>query len=610
ALITYAGGNTEIEGSFANFAPIEAHQATLRLTNSTLEENADGADSTTRHGRMDNVASTVFVRGAQPVIVDNVIQDNEGPAIHINANSLDAVNRPDSGRATGSVALFNQFNDNYGPLIRLNRLKDTATNGLEIRAEQLTTESIWDNTDIAHVVRDEILVANHHTYNGLRLQSSSTESLVIKLLGGNAGFTATGEVGDINDRIGGTVQVLGEPGFPVVMTSVYDCSVPAGLTTDGLPQFETIQGSCSVGAGAQFADIIVVIDESGTMSLTQQFTETFIPQLEAALVSIGVGDGTVGTNRYGLVGFGGSSFTNELTGHAHPLGPTGALWGTAAEYVIAAQGLSTSGGTEDGYSGIDFALDNYAYRSSAAKFIILATDEDRDIVDATLDFPGISSALRSAGVKLHGILSTNLVDGAGTMAVAVDGVGTAFLPDGFGGFTLSTGGQVQSIQPLGQPGTQADYVDLVWSVDPTSLVGDIAAIGNTATLDAQSFANALITTIGAQIASQATSGDWRDITLEQYSNDRNVAVLNESESSYIRGNDVNDTSLSAESLGILAPNEKSGDETRRLGFEVLGHIAYDDPTDTDIYTFDAVAGTEVWLDLDRTGSTLDARLAL
>jgi len=121
AVITYAGGRTPIEGDFANFAPIEVHQARLRLTNSLLENNGSGADSGNRNGRTDNVGSTVFVRGAQPVIVNNLIQNNAGPAIHINVNSLDAVNRKDAGRSTGLVGAFTEFSDNYGPLIRLNK---------------------------------------------------------------------------------------------------------------------------------------------------------------------------------------------------------------------------------------------------------------------------------------------------------------------------------------------------------------------------------------------------------------------------------------------------------------------------------------------------------
>ena len=98
-----------------------------------------------------------------------------------------------------------------------------------VRGETLTTDCVWDDTDIVHVLLNEIVVPNFHTYGGLRLQSSPTESLVVKLLGDNAGFTALGTPVEIDDRIGGTLQIVGMPGYPVVLTSLADDTVGAGL---------------------------------------------------------------------------------------------------------------------------------------------------------------------------------------------------------------------------------------------------------------------------------------------------------------------------------------------------------------------------------------------
>ena len=66
---------------------------------------------------------------------------------------------------------------------------------------------------------------------------------MVKLHGIDAGFTATGVPLDIDDRIGGTVQVVGTPGHPVVMTSAFDSTVGAGLDPDGQPQNETFAGA-------------------------------------------------------------------------------------------------------------------------------------------------------------------------------------------------------------------------------------------------------------------------------------------------------------------------------------------------------------------------------
>ncbi|MCU0963230.1 MAG: DVUA0089 family protein, partial [Pirellulaceae bacterium] len=399
-LLTYGGGETPIEGGFAHFNAVEIHQADVRIANSTFENNANGrttpggtgggegegfgdsgsgtsggsgtggaasgaggwqydqpptgAGWTARNGRGDNTATTIYVLGAQPTIVDNVFQNNAGSVLWMNANSLNHVVQPDRGRATGFADAYTQFADNRGPLVRLNRMSDNAVNGLEVGPEVLTTMGIWDDTDIVHVVRGEIALSdNYHTYGGLRLQSSENESLVIKLLGANAGFTVNGKPLDIVDRMGNSLHILGSVGHPVVFTSLYDSTVGAGLTPDGQPQYRTVPGAT---------------------------------------------------------------------------GPS--------------------------------------------------------------------------------------------------------------------------------------------------------------------------------------AGNWRSIRLDRYSNDRNVATINEIEPAFSQGRDLNNTPIKAQLLGTLSPDEKGGDEARRLGFEVHGYISLDNTRDQDIYAFNATPGTEVWLDLDRTGSALDAVLEL
>ncbi|WP_286763772.1 MULTISPECIES: tandem-95 repeat protein [Rhodopirellula] len=349
AIISYGGGDSSIEGGSANFNVIEIHQAEVRITNSLISDNANGNASGVRNGRGANASATIYVRGSQPIIVGNEIVDNEGPAININANSLQFTNTPDYGRSTGRLEVFSEFDDNVGPLVRLNQFENNGINGMLVRGEVLTTESIWDDTDIVHVLQNEIVVGNHHSNSGLTLRSSGSESLVVKLQGNNAGFTATGSPAEIVDRIGGTVTVSGSPGFPVILTSLQDDSVGAGFT------------------------------------------------------------------------------------------PTGA-------------------------------------------------------------------------------------------------------------FLFDTGND-------GQTGGQ--------------------------------------------------KGDWRGLSFDEFSNDRNVAVVRERETPLTAGKDENSFPGVAQFVGTLAPDQKSGDENRRLGFEVQGFISPDSPEDLDVYSFEGTAGTPVWLDIDRTDSSLD-----
>ncbi len=236
----------------------------------TLFENNGAVSSRTddRNGRGFADPATIFVRGAQPVIVNNTFIGNrgQGGVIDINVNSMTSAVVLDWGRSTGELSAYTQFNDNYGPLVRLNRFTGNTINGMVVRGGTLTTQVIWDDTDIAHVLYDEIIVPNVHTYGGIRLQSSTDASLVVKLLSlpaGNfmsgsattAGFTASGTPLEIEDRIGGSVQIVGTPGHAVVLTSLKDDLVGAGFTDDNEPQYDTNGNGLSTGSPGDWRSI-------------------------------------------------------------------------------------------------------------------------------------------------------------------------------------------------------------------------------------------------------------------------------------------------------------------------------------------------------------------
>ncbi|MFM8573705.1 MAG: hypothetical protein ACKOAU_19075, partial [Pirellula sp.] len=279
SVVAYAGGISRLEGTFKAFSPVELQQATARIANSVFENNGNGmggqgpidrlgrpANENYPFGNNNSRGSTVFVRGTHPIFLNNTFQNNIGTAITIDANSMDAELRGDLGRQTRDVSRDKTLDWNRGPLFRGNRFYNNSINGLEIRADAstndrdqnnlavrdlqrnlLTTESVWDDTDIVHVLFDSITVGNLQHVGGLRLQSAVNESLVIKMEGQGSnfdqergtGFTATGNFSSMSDRVGGTVQVLGMPGFPVVLTSLRDDSVGAGTQPDGRPQTDT-----------------------------------------------------------------------------------------------------------------------------------------------------------------------------------------------------------------------------------------------------------------------------------------------------------------------------------------------------------------------------------
>ncbi|MGN6545586.1 MAG: dockerin type I domain-containing protein [Aureliella sp.] len=103
-------------------------------------------------------------------------------------------------------------------------------------------------------------------------------------------------------------------------------------------------------------------------------------------------------------------------------------------------------------------------------------------------------------------------------------------------------------------------------------------------------------------------GDWNSVLIGPHSNDRNVASVTELESPQVQSPGSNGTPDSSEFLGDLAPSLTTGDETRRLGYQIQGVIA--NPGDVDVYSFRGTAGTEVWLDIDRTLNSLDTVVEL
>ncbi|MCA9020407.1 MAG: DVUA0089 family protein, partial [Planctomycetaceae bacterium] len=83
AIIAFGGGTVPLEGFSDSFNAIEVHQADLRLTNTLFERNRGTASSTDRNSLGRNEATTIFVRGAQPVLVGNRFVNNGGSVIDI-----------------------------------------------------------------------------------------------------------------------------------------------------------------------------------------------------------------------------------------------------------------------------------------------------------------------------------------------------------------------------------------------------------------------------------------------------------------------------------------------------------------------------------------------
>ncbi|HNU12458.1 MAG TPA: PEP-CTERM sorting domain-containing protein [Rubrivivax sp.] len=234
----------------------------------------------------------------------------------------------------------------------------------------------------------------------------------------------------------------------------------------------------SVLAAPITADVVAIVDESGSMSGEHAWLAGMMSSLDTGLNAAGLTG-----NRYGLVGFGGGSV--HYTGHQHDVGGVGNQFGTAAEFGTATSTLVLSGGTEDGYSGINTA-NGYSYRAGAARNYILVTDEDRDNVDSSLTYTSILTSLTGTGTLLNAVVDATFRCGNATGSVlGIDDNGTGYIADGAGGYTTASGCSAAT----GDGTTIADYVNLALASGGAAWNLNLLRAGG---VTAQSFTNAFV----------------------------------------------------------------------------------------------------------------------
>jgi hypothetical protein len=215
----------------------------------------------------------------------------------------------------------------------------------------------------------------------------------------------------------------------------------------------TLAAAPGAQAAPLFADVVAVVDESGSMSGEHAWLGGMVGSLDSALLAHL--PTAVGPNRYGLVGYGASA-AHGIPGHQHDVGGAGSQFGSAAQFATATGGLVISGGTEDGYSGMSTAF-GYTYLPGARRNMILVTDEDRDNVGGGETFASMKSTLQSTSTLLNAVVNATFRCGTGTASIlGLDSSGTGYVADGAGGFTTCAGAFAFS----GAGTTIADYVNL------------------------------------------------------------------------------------------------------------------------------------------------------
>ena len=234
-----------------------------------------------------------------------------------------------------------------------------------------------------------------------------------------------------------------------------ECVLPDGSTISEHDFF--YNASSSESLAKDYACIVTLIDESGTMSGEHSWVPNAIEELEKLLVAEGVG--TRRSNVYAIVGFG----VPDVSARVVQL--NGDTWIPASRYREATGQLKTDGDTEDGYYAIDFAIRNLPFPDSCARNYILVTDERRaeSPQGASLTHDRVLTALQDKEIVTNVIINVGLVvvtdDGFDSDAFGVDYLGNAFSVGRGGNFIQSTG-DVSVRSDLAFCNSFRDYGDL------------------------------------------------------------------------------------------------------------------------------------------------------
>lgn len=222
---------------------------------------------------------------------------------------------------------------------------------------------------------------------------------------------------------------LDHQNFPFVYLSVVAEQAGAGISTLGQGNFQVTENGNlqtdyfevtppEIGGGVRTADIVFLMDNSGSMSgerdTVRDNVRAFVDQLEAAGV-----DYQLGLCRFGATEGGGQPIIEDggtLT--SDPEYFKNDVWG---RNVI-------NGGHEPGWDALHEASNGFAFRPGAQKVFILITDEcvthPGDTNHGTFSYDDARNALLNRAVTLFALIDLayeNSIDDYGTIAEATNG---------------------------------------------------------------------------------------------------------------------------------------------------------------------------------------------
>ncbi|KAI6650257.1 Thrombospondin-2-like [Oopsacas minuta] len=229
------------------------------------------------------------------------------------------------------------------------------------------------------------------------------------------------------------------------------------------------------------ADIMVLVDESGSMTDEHAWLHKFAPLIDQRLRDRGVGLPTTGSqNLFCLVRYGSPG---NLMGRMVARGVD------ANEFTVALSEVRQNGRLEDGYSAMNVAIEECGIRTGTAHIMILVTDEGRNIVDQSLNRVNMEQLLIRNSIILNVVVNTQFgLRGYynGPFAIGMNSRGDGYYGDNSGN-CLTVPSSI--INFPGDNNTNAAYVELAHATNGASW--DINQLRNGGAI-AQSFSNCLI----------------------------------------------------------------------------------------------------------------------
>lgn len=261
------------------------------------------------------------------------------------------------------------------------------------------------------------------------------------------------------------------------------------------PNAMCMAGGERVASLAPAADVVVVVDESGSMDGEHLWIADFAAPLEAHLTTNGVGDAAV-PNRFGLLAY---------DPVPRPINVGTELTGDYRQFITSSAQLALRGsGTEDGWRAVRHAITQYPLRETAARNIILVTDEDRDDTDSTITYASLLAEMQGAKAVLNAVVNARFKCGDGSAALGLGQHSVGYKADGRGGFQTCPNASAYG----GDGNTINDYVKM--ALETGGAAWDIEVLRDGG-LVAQSFTNALLKIKVQEILQQLPTRNLPDV---------------------------------------------------------------------------------------------------